>query len=352
MKIKKHKPIRVSKEKVKSVLIGEHLVNSEFALIEGPQENPKYFSINSPFKTDKRRSCTVSFSGAVRCYKTDTYTDIIGLIAHIHSIDRDDAADYFKANYGIWYDFLPDRQNEAEEVIGDDIEEGFSLDWNFIKFNPERHTEFYDYLRLDRGIDDSIIRSLELYVDYNQFRIVFPAYDASGVLKFFTGRCIKIDSGYIPWFGRGIKHGTYYRSNIESLDAYIVEGIFDALKIPGGRSLLGRFLSDETKFRIIKDRYRKIVVVMDNDSPGLSAQFKIGVELSELHPDVYFFNWSMVDPSIKDFGEMEEVNIDSSFLYKADRMGQLKWKMLNYDKLKNEEDKKVVDAVARRTKFV
>ena len=85
----------------------------------------------------------------------------------------------------------------------------------------------------------------------------------------------------------------------------LVEGPLDAARFgPPGVAMLGKYLSDR-QADLLARRFKKIIVVADNDKAGLEAKLRIQDVLSNKLIDLVFVD---VPPAFKDVGEMETLD--------------------------------------------
>lgn len=89
--------------------------------------------------------------------------------------------------------------------------------------------------------------------------------------------------------------------NFNKPTALLVEGPLDAGRIGlGGIAMLGKYLSDKQADILVK-KFRRLVMVMDNDQAGEEAKRRIKFVLSDRLVDISFID---VPPQYKDIGEM------------------------------------------------
>lgn len=89
--------------------------------------------------------------------------------------------------------------------------------------------------------------------------------------------------------------------NIKRPTAFLVEGPLDAGRIgPGGIALLGKYFSDR-QGAILASRFKKIVIVADNDKAGMELRAQAKEVMRDKLVDLVF---AEVPPEYKDVGEM------------------------------------------------
>ena len=85
--------------------------------------------------------------------------------------------------------------------------------------------------------------------------------------------------------------------------AFIVEGPLDAGRIgPGGIAMLGKYLSD-SQANILVRKFKRLIMVMDNDAAGVSAKLRIQKVMQDKAVDIIF---AEVPSAYKDIGEMAQ----------------------------------------------
>ncbi len=328
--------MNLNKELIQNFLLNEVTVELE----ERPKTGEKKkFAFNSPFCLDSERKCVVWFpSGLFRCYKSGTEGNFIHFVKLIKNLSSySEAKFYVLKNYlsdiKSLKNFLSDDFNETKELEDEEI---LVLPEECEKLSEKKHPEYFSYL-INREISNETIKSVNLFINKENKRIVFPIYsNDKSKLLYFTQRSIE-KNPKVRWLDSVSKHksSVTFSVNKDSQIIYLVEGIFDALKVNGGVSILGSYLHSQIEGELKSKNYYKIIVVMDNDLPGLEAQIRIILRLRQ-KKNVYIWNWENDKiKSFKDFGEIPLSILDelkNSNYYKATESGILKWKLLNIKK--------------------
>ncbi len=224
---------------------------------------------------------------------------------------RKKAKDYFIRRYVSRLD-AKDLINQRSSIHEQESEKPepepyISFPDHFEKFNPEIHPEYFNYLTGKRKIPVDIIKTLKLYVDKKQERIVFPVYE-DGRLICYSGRDIT-DSIPLPWLkseGEN-KYPIWNLENIFGTTIYVFEGIGDAVYISSGIALFG--VGTDAQFeKILARNFSKVVLVFDNDAPGRLAKLKWAKWLAERNQSgIYVYDYNGIVE--KDFGKMMEKNV-------------------------------------------
>ena len=327
-------------------LIQELLINEvSHELDERPKTGEKRkFAFYSPFCNDTEKKCVMWFpSGRFRCYKSGEEGDFFKFIKLIKNLNSFSEAKYYfiknylKSNDSIKNFINHETQDFEEEKEIDEIK----LPEGSEKFNKLKHIKYFNYLK-DRELSNEAIDSMNLFIEQKTQRIIFPIYsNDNSKLLYYTGRSIDKNQK-LRWVDAVSKHKSevVFSLNKNLQTIYLVEGIFDSLKIDGGVSLLGSYLHETIEKELISKNYYKIIVVMDNDLPGLEAQLKIILKLRKKR-NVHIWNWDNEKINkYKDFGEipLSILNeLKSINYYSANEQGILKWKLLNIKKFELEK---------------
>lgn len=269
-------------------------------------------SINEPFTDDTKFRCGITAKDDVvvfNCFKSsvvlgDDYKGIfwklVKLVKDLDSIKE--ASDYFCQQYLDVNDIIDSltipKQKEKKKETFDEI-----LFPPNTKRLSKTYAEHYNYL-ISRGVSEERIDKEILFVNKN--RIIFPIYNASGRLYYWTSR--RVDDGPLPWLKTNIKdkYPIWNLERVSSSTVLIFEGIMDAILFNNGIALLWNKLRGNQIDEIIKRDFSKIIVVMDGDKAGTIGQKHICEELSKRHSNVYRFNWDSFKQHGKDFSKLKE----------------------------------------------
>jgi hypothetical protein len=326
-------------------LIQELLLNEvSHELDERPKTGEKRkFAFYSPFCNDTEKKCVMWFpSGRFRCYKSGEEGDFFKFIKLIKNLNSySEAKYYFIKNYLKSNDLIKNFINRETQDFEEKEVDEIKLPEGSEKFNKLKHIKYFNYLK-DRELSSETIDLINLFIEQKTQRIIFPIYsNDNSKLLYYTGRSIDKNQK-LRWVDAVSKHKSevVFSLNKNLQTIYLVEGIFDSLKIDGGVSLLGSYLHETIEKELISKNYYKIIVVMDNDLPGLEAQLKIILKLKKKR-NVYIWNWNNEKINkYKDFGEIPLSILNELKLtnyYKADDKGILKWKLLNIKKFEMEK---------------
>jgi len=331
----------IGKDKIEQFLNDEGIND----YIESPKNGiKKKFAINSPFCSDTEKKCVIWFnSGKFRCYKSGEEGSFFQFIKFIKNYSSfSEAKMYFLKNYwkGDFKELFSENKNTEEF---EKEESSINLPENAEEFNKELHKEYFNYL--NKRIKETTIDRLKLFIDIKEKRIIFPVYNINNELVYYTGRSINPDNK-LRWKDSvsPYKAELFYEWNSSQI-IYLTEGIFDALKIQGGISILGAYLSDINRKKILNKKPYKIILVFDNDSTGKETQIKSAADfLSDGFKNIYLWNWK--HPEInkyKDFGEIPYKILEnpSDYYYKFDLSGFLKWKIMNLKDFESEQKERI-----------
>ena len=290
------------------------------------------FYICSPFTGDSKFKCGINWKKTppvFNCFKTGTKGNFITFVKILEGMETSrEAIIFLFKNYMTKEEMI----NFSNSFFKDDIKKieenkkeklAFSEEYKKININDNN---YYNYL-INRKFTDEIIMKSNIFFSDAEKRVIFPVYE-NGELIFYAKRAI--DSHPLRWIN-SISHGVDPIWNLENVGetVYLFEGIFDAVRMwPNGVSVFGKNLSDGQLNKIIKKKFHKIVVVLDNDSYGRESQEKIAERLAERHKNVWINLWNENDK--KDLSEMNEIKLN---LVKFDLKGKL-LKKLNDKTLK------------------
>lgn len=292
------------------------------------------FYICSPFTGDSKYKCGISWKKSppvFNCFKTGTKGNFITFVKLLEGMETSKEAIIFLfKNYMSKEDmidfsnsFFGENKNNKFEQTKTKERLSFSDEYKKITVDDK---EYYQYL-LNRKLNEDIISKSNIFISEIEKRVIFPVYE-NGELIFYAKRAI--DNHPLRWIN-SVSHGVDPIWNLENVGetVYLFEGIFDAVRMwPNGVSIFGKNLSDGQLNKLIKKKFHKIVVVLDNDSYGRESQEKIAEKISERHRNVWINLWNENDK--KDLSEMDNIKLD---LVKFDIKGKL-LKKLNDKALK------------------
>ena len=292
------------------------------------------FYICSPFTGDSKFKCGINWKKTppvFNCFKTGTKGNFITFVKILEGMETSREAIIFLfknymskeeiVNFSNSF-FIDDLKKEKQEEKKKDTL-AFSSEYKKLIINKN---PFYDYL-LNRKFTDEMIKKSNIFFSETEKRVIFPVYE-NGELIFYAKRAI--NNHPMRWIN-SVSQGVDPVWNLENVGetVYLFEGIFDAIRMwPNGVSVFGKNLSDGQLNKIIKKKFHKIVVVLDNDSYGRESQEKIAEKLAGRHKNVWINLWREDDK--KDLSEMNEIELN---LVKFDLKGKL-LKQLNDKTLK------------------
>lgn len=291
------------------------------------------FYICSPFTGDSKFKCGINWKknpAVFNCFKSGTKGNFITFVRILESMETNrEAIIFLFKNFmtkeeilNFSNSFFGESKSLKEEKKKEKL--SFSDEYQKVKINSE--SKYYKYLK-NRNFNDEMILKSNIFFSEIEKRVIFPVYE-NGELVFYAKRAI--DNHPLRWIN-SVSHGVDPIWNLENVGetVYLFEGIFDAARMwPNGVSIFGKSLSDGQINKIIKKKFHKIVVVLDNDSYGRESQEKIAEKLAERHRNVWINLWDENDK--KDLSEMESVELK---LVRFDLKGKL-LKKLNDKTLK------------------
>lgn len=157
----------------------------------------------------------------------------------------------------------------------------------FLPLNADRPSALfkkaYDYAVNIRKISKAQIDKYNIgYTEIGprKFRIIFPSYNSNGRMNYFEARSY-MDSPKVPYYKPDYpnKQDIIFNEKFINWDLpiYLVEGVFDALRIPNAIPMLGKSPSPLLIKRILENN-ATVIICLDVDA------FKDGIEIyKQLH---------------------------------------------------------------------
>ena len=212
-----------------------------------------------------------------RCWRCDEpkFSGSLGRLIRTFGSSID--YDIYESYAGIFQDYVYDEEKEYVQVK---LPKEMILFSQMDVINPE-HFEAYNYLVNDRKISRDIILKYRLgFCTTGKYtkRIIIPSYDTNGEVNYFVGRYYGDDPKImkkIPYLNPDAnKDVIIFNEGLVNWDSsvFIVEGVFDMLRLPNSIPLLGKTLST-TLFMKLKELKPDVVILLDPDA------FKNSVEL-------------------------------------------------------------------------
>lgn len=176
------------------------------------------------------------------------------------------------------------------EAITCDLPLGY-MPLNIEKQNSSLYKKAWDYLVNKRKVSPAQIDKFKIgYTEIGprKFRIIFPSFNAAGIMNYFEARSY-LDNPAIPYYKPDSPDKTDIIFNEKfinwDLPVYLVEGVFDSLRILNSIPILGKVPSDFLIKKIIEYN-ATVVVCLDADA------FKDGLQvykrLASLGINVFF----------------------------------------------------------------
>jgi len=153
-----------------------------------------------------------------------------------------------------------------------------------------------------RGVSPERMSRLKIFVDHYTQRIVFPVYE-DNKLVFYSKRSIDPEEEF-KWIKLKNTKSIFPVWNLDNakIELRIFEGIFDAIHFDNGVAIFGAFWNNKLREKILKKHFFKIIICMDNDTPGQLAKIKIAEDLIHYHDNVHIYNYKGIKE--KDFGDI------------------------------------------------
>tara|TARA_B100000287_G_C20643540_1_gene784353 strand:- start:408 stop:1319 length:912 start_codon:yes stop_codon:yes gene_type:complete len=241
----------VEKIKLLKSVLGQYRNSGEEVLFSCPkcEHHKKKLSINAS-------------KGVFKCWICDWSGKNISYIVRKYGT---------RAQYQKWLQVAGEADLYEEENV--EVIEPLKLPEEWVNLlDPSRNnSQPLKYLKA-RGIGrDEIIKWKLGYCPEGPFkdRIVFPSFDASGKLNFFTARTFK-NSPLKYKNSKGSRDIVFNELMVDwSKDVILVEGPVDAIKAGNAIPLLGSTLRERSKlFQTVCNRKKEIYLSLDRDASG------------------------------------------------------------------------------------
>lgn len=170
-----------------------------------------------------------------------------------------------------------------------------SLPEGYMPLNSERKSRLYElarnYVINVRKISENQIDKLNIGYTENgprKYRIIIPSYNSVGKINYYEARTYL--EGVKPnYFGPESpnKEDIIFNEKFINWDlpVYLVEGVFDAIRIPNAIPMLGKTPSPLLINKLLKQN-AKVIICLDSDA--LKDGIDIYKQLTSLGLDVYF----------------------------------------------------------------
>lgn len=162
------------------------------------------------------------------------------------------------------------------------------------KYNTWSYKMAMGYLE-ERKISSQQIKKYKIGYTENgdrKHRIIIPSYNSLGKINYFEARSFlkQVKKTYMKPDYPDKNDIIFNESNINwDLPVYLVEGVFDMMRIPNAIPLLGKRPSELLKSMLLKHN-SKVIVCLDEDA--IDDAYDIYNELSSLGLDTYFIDMS------------------------------------------------------------
>jgi hypothetical protein len=175
------------------------------------------------------------------------------------------------------------------DLITCDLPEGY------MHLNQERNSKLYniayEYATKTRKISPQQIDRFQIgYTETGprKYRIILPSLNAAGKINYFEARSYMLNPK-LPYYkpdSPNVEDIIFNEFYINwDLPVYLVEGVFDSLRIPNSIPLLGKGVSPLLLKRLL-DNNCKVILCLDSDA--FADSLNIYNQLNSLGLDVYF----------------------------------------------------------------
>lgn len=188
----------------------------------------------------------------------------------------------------------------------------------YFPLNLERASNFYklalNYVLNTRKISRTQIDKYKIgYTETGsrKFRIILPSFNSIGILNYFEARSF-LENSKIPYLKPDSpdKQDIIFNEQFINWDlpVYLVEGVFDALRLPNAIAMLGKTPSDLLINKLLKNNCTVIICL---DSDAIKDGVEIYEKLSSLGLNMFFIDLKGKKDISKIFEDHGQEGIDN-----------------------------------------
>lgn len=262
-------------------------------------DNPqKYFNCKSPKCIHDHNKYNLAYKSDERifkCFKCETKGSIQRLVSFYGN-----QAHREKLKLALPY-YIPNRSYfdkpkvDHENITCDLLEEYIPL-WE--PNDTFKYRQALDYVMKTRKITMDQIKEYKIgYTEEgnHKLRVIIPSHNAKGNVNYFEARAYwdKIKMTYLKPKNPDKNDIIFFESRINwDLPVFLVEGVFDAIRIPNAIPMLGKIPSYYLIMKLLEHNAR-VVICLDEDA--IEEAFEIYEDLSSLGLDMFFVDMTGKD---------------------------------------------------------
>lgn len=247
-----------------------------------------------------------------RCWKCDEpkFSGSLGRLIKIFGRDSDYAL--YKSYAGQFIDYTISEDEKEFDVVTLPNE---YIPFSRMEINNPLHLEAYNYMVLNRQIEFKklIEFNIGFCIEGDYFgRIIIPSYDKFGDLNYFVARSYRNIKP--PYQNPDVNKSKiiFNESHINwDSTVFIVEGVFEMLRLPNSIPLLGKDIGEHLFFKI-KEKQPNLIIALDKDA--FRSELELYKKLSVINKNTRILNFN--SPYAKDIDELICKNKKSELLTK------------------------------------
>lgn len=172
-----------------------------------------------------------------------------------------------------------------------------------------------NYLHNIRYVNRDLAYKYNIHFDIINNKLYFPSYDINGNMNSYICRNTGNKANYHI---EGVKHEFIFNEYMIDFKKpiFLVEGIFDSIRIQNSIPLLGTELNEN--FLLFKKIYlenSKVFIILDNELKVINKLINMCDLFIDYNIEVYV---GEIITEHNDIGSMSEINIDNFKFYKYD----------------------------------
>lgn len=183
------------------------------------------------------------------------------------------------------------------------------------KRNSFKYKQALEYITKTRKISLDEIKKYNIgYTEEGKYklRIIIPSYNEQNKVNYFEARTFwdKVKITYLKPDKPDKQNIIFFENMINwDLPVYLVEGVFDAIRLPNAIPMLGKIPSFYLISKLMQQN-SKVILCLDEDA--IQDAFEIYEDLSSLGLDIYFIDMTGrgdISKIYEDFGKNGIINL-------------------------------------------
>lgn len=276
-------------------IVEEALGSNRTTKAENPQ---KYFNCKSPKCKHDHNKYNLAYhaeSKIFKCWKCKIHGSVFTLIKSYGSKVLLEKLKLALPYYNQGNDFSQ-KQNVDYESITCELPSEYLPLW--IPRDSFKYKNALDYMVNERKVTIEEIEQLKIgYTEEGtrKLRIIIPSYNKNGTINYYEARSYwkKMRQTYMKPDNPDKDDIIFNEKNINwDLPVFLVEGVFDSIRIPNSIPMLGKIPSSLIMMNLLNHQSR-VVLCLDEDA--LTDCYELFNTLSSLGLDVYYIDMTGSD---------------------------------------------------------